>query len=81
MNNYDKILILHALDKSTNFLSLYENEFKDYYFSFNSEQESINCAKSLLGDLGGKSLIIYLGHGSFQDYMNLMIVIHMKSIS
>ncbi len=64
MNNYDKILILHALDKSTNFLSLYENEFKDYYFSFNSEQESINRAKSLLGDLGGKSLIIYLGHGS-----------------
>lgn len=63
MNNYDKILILHALDKSTNFLSVYEDEFKGYYFSFNSEKESINRAKSLLGDLERKSLIIYLGHG------------------
>jgi len=64
MNNYGKILILHALDKSTNFLSVYKEEFKDYYFSFNSEQESIYRAKSLLGDLEPKSLIIYLGHGS-----------------
>lgn len=64
MNNYDKILVLHALDKSTSFLSAYEVQFKDYYFSFNSERESINRAKSLLGDLEQKSLIIYLGHGS-----------------
>uniref|UniRef100_UPI004048FFB0 hypothetical protein n=1 Tax=Fulvivirga sp. TaxID=1931237 RepID=UPI004048FFB0 len=64
MNNYDKILILHALDQSTNFLSVYEAEFKDYYFSFNSEQASINRAKNLLGELESKSLIIYLGHGS-----------------
>jgi hypothetical protein len=64
MNNYYKILILHALDKSTNFLSVYKDEFKDYYFSFNSEPESINRAKILLGDLEKKSLIIYLGHGN-----------------
>jgi hypothetical protein len=64
MNNYDKILILHALDKSTDFLSVYKDEFKDWYFSFNSEKESIDRAKSRLGDLEPKSLIIYLGHGS-----------------
>lgn len=64
MNKYDKILILHALDNSTNFLSVFKEEFNDIYFSFNSEQKSIDSAKSLLGDLKPKSLIIYLGHGS-----------------
>jgi hypothetical protein len=64
MNDYNKILILHALDKSTSFLRVYEDEFKDFYFSFDSEQESIDRTKSLLGDLEPKSLIIYLGHGS-----------------
>lgn len=64
MNNYDKILILHALDNSTSFLSAFSEEFKDLYFSFNSTQESINQAKELLGSLEPKSLIIYLGHGS-----------------
>lgn len=64
MNKYDNILILHALDSSTNFLSVFKDEFKDIYFSFNSEQKSIDSAKSLLGDLEPKSLLIYLGHGS-----------------
>lgn len=64
MNNYNKILILHALDKSTAFLSAFSEQFKDFYFSYDSTQDSINKAKGLLGDLEPKSLIIYLGHGS-----------------
>ena len=64
MNNYNKILILHALDKSTAFLSAFGEQFKDLYFSYDSTQDSINKAKDLLSDLEPKSLIIYLGHGS-----------------
>jgi hypothetical protein len=64
MNNYEKVIILHALDKSTNFLTVFKDEFKNNYFSFNCEQDSINHAKRLLGELLQKSLIIYLGHGS-----------------
>lgn len=64
MNKYKKILILHALDKSTAFLCLFRDEFNDFYFSFDSSQESIDNAKGLLGELEPKSLIIFLGHGS-----------------
>lgn len=64
MNNYNKILILHAIDNSTAFLSAFSEPFKDLYFSFDSTLDSINKAKGLLGDLEPKSLIIYLGHGS-----------------
>ncbi len=64
MNNYNGILILHAVDNSTMFLNGFKKEFSDYYFSFDSTKESILKAKNLLGDLNPKSLIIYLGHGS-----------------
>ncbi len=64
MNNYDNILILHALDKTTSFLSVFKNEFDEYYFSFNSDAESVRLAKDKLGILDQKSLIIYLGHGN-----------------
>lgn len=64
MNNYNSTLILHALDESTSFLSKFKTEFNEIYFSFNSDRESIWQAKSLLGDLEPKSLIVYLGHGS-----------------
>lgn len=64
MNNYKNVLILHAFDSSTSFLDVFRKEFGDLYVSFDSDKESINKAKSLLGDLESKSLIIYLGHGS-----------------
>lgn len=64
MNNYNKILILHAQDNSTSFLSAFGNEFNDIYYSFDSNQKSVQKAKALLGDLEPKSLIIYIGHGS-----------------
>ncbi|NIJ45611.1 hypothetical protein FHR24_002079 [Wenyingzhuangia heitensis] len=64
MNNYNKIILLHAVDKSTVFLSKFEEEFRGYYHSFNSENDSIHKAKELIADLEPKSLIIYLGHGN-----------------
>lgn len=64
MNNYNGILILHAVDDSTMFLNVFKKEFSDYYLSFDSTKESILKAKNSLGDLNPKSLIIFLGHGS-----------------
>ncbi|KAF2079428.1 hypothetical protein [Flavobacterium sharifuzzamanii] len=64
MNDYKKILMLHAVDNSTLFLKNFEKEFSDYYVSFDSTNDSVLMAKRLLGDLNPKSLIIFLGHGS-----------------
>ncbi|WP_264552595.1 hypothetical protein [Flavobacterium sp. N2038] len=64
MNDYKRILILHAVDNSTLFLKSFEEEFSDYYVPFDSTKESIFMAKKLLGNLDPKSLIIFLGHGS-----------------
>lgn len=64
MNNYKSILILHAIDNSTLFLSKFKDELSGYYHSFSSDQTSISQAKTLIGDLEPKSLIVYLGHGS-----------------
>lgn len=64
MNSYENILILHAVESSTAFLFKFQEEFKTYYLSFNSEKESIANAKLILGNLEPKSLIVYLGHGS-----------------
>lgn len=64
MSSYKKVLILHAIDNSTAFLSVFKEEFKELYFPFDSCEDSINKAKGLIGDLEPKSLIIYLGHGS-----------------
>lgn len=64
MNNYKNIIIIHAVDNSTTFLSKFKEEFGVIYNSFNSDEKSIHKAKELIGDLEPKSLIIYLGHGS-----------------
>jgi hypothetical protein len=64
MNDYKGILVLHAVDDSTLFLNIFEKQFIDYYFSFDSTEKSISEAKKLLGNLEPKSLIVYLGHGN-----------------
>lgn len=64
MNNYERILILHALDDSTSFLERFKEELSDFYVSFTSNKESIQQAKETLGDLEEPSLIVFLGHGS-----------------
>lgn len=64
MHKYKQILIIHALDESTAFLNIFEKEFPQYYISFTENAESINTAKTSIGDLDDNSLIIYLGHGS-----------------
>jgi hypothetical protein len=64
MNNYKTIIILHALDSSTHFLSEFKEEFNSYYHVFTTNRASISQAKTLIGDLKPKSLIVFLGHGS-----------------
>ena len=64
MNEYNQIIIIHAVGNSTLFLDKFKEEFSEYYFSFNSNKESVIKAKYILGELNPKSLIIYLGHGS-----------------
>ncbi|TCI93644.1 hypothetical protein [Tenacibaculum sp. M341] len=64
MNNYKSIVIIHAKDNSTLFLSKFKEEFDNIYYSFSSDEKSIQKAKELICDLEPKSLIIYLGHGS-----------------
>ena len=64
MNDYKGILVLHAVDDSTLFLIIFEKEFGNYYFSFDSTEKSISETKILLGNLEPKSLVVYLGHGS-----------------
>jgi hypothetical protein len=67
MNNYKGILILHAIDESTLFLNKFKKEFNSHYKSFDTKQKSIDEAKSLLGSLEPRSLIIFLGHGSSSE--------------
>ncbi|WP_405247065.1 hypothetical protein [Cellulophaga sp. Asnod2-G02] len=64
MNKYKSVLIIHASDNSTLFLNKFKEEFEPIYYSFKSDEKSILKAKSLIGDLEPKSLIVYLGHGS-----------------
>ena len=64
MNNYESILILHALDSSTDFLKKNFDSFKTYYHCFDSSHESVGQAINLIQNLNNTSLIIYLGHGS-----------------
>lgn len=64
MNNYKSILILHALDNSTLFLGKFKEEFGNIYVPFDNNPKSILRAKTLIGDLEAKSLIIFLGHGN-----------------
>jgi len=64
MNKYKSVLIIHASDNSTLFLNKFQEEFEDIYSSFTSDEKSISKAKTLIGNLEPKSLIVYLGHGS-----------------
>jgi cobalamin biosynthesis Co2+ chelatase CbiK len=64
MPNYKDILVLHAIDGSTGFLSPFQHNFEKYYHGFDSKKESIQTAKTKLGGLESESLIIFVGHGS-----------------
>ena len=64
MPDYKDILILHAIDGSTSFLSTFQNHFEEYYHGFDSKKDSVQAAKEKIGDLESKSLIVFVGHGS-----------------
>lgn len=62
MHNYSEILILHPIDTSTKFLEPFKDSFEVNYYGFSSD--TIYDAKTKLGDLEPKSLIVFIGHGS-----------------
>lgn len=64
MNNYTDLLIIHPIDKSTQFLSEFRCHFEEHYYCFDGQRNKINEVKIKLGNLEEKNLIVYVGHGS-----------------
>lgn len=65
MRNNFKILIVHALDESTKFLSVFKENFGEHYFAITSnEQEEINKVHSKIKELNDDDIFIFLGHGT-----------------
>lgn len=59
----DNLFIIHALDHTTEFLSVFKNEFSDNYHPFTANEKSENEIIELLEGLPEDSIIVFLGHG------------------
>ena len=61
----NKILIVHALDESTEFLSVFKEAFEEHYFAITSnEREEIDKVHSKIKELNEDDIFIFLGHGT-----------------
>ena len=61
----NNILIVHALDESTVFLSVFKEAFEKYYFAITSnKQEEIDKVHSKIKELNDDDIFIFLGHGA-----------------
>lgn len=61
----NKILIVHALDESTKFLSVFKEAFEEHYFAITSnKQEEIDKVHSKIKALNEDDIFIFLGHGA-----------------
>ena len=61
----NKILIVHALDESTKFLSIFKEAFEEHYFAITSnEREEIDKVYSKIKELNDNDIFIFLGHGT-----------------
>lgn len=61
----NKILIVHALDESTKFLSVFKGDFEEHYFAITSnKQEEIDKVHSKIKELNEDDIFIFLGHGA-----------------
>ena len=61
----NKILIVHALDESTKFLSVFKEAFEEHYFAITSnKQEEIDKVHSKIKTLNEDDIFIFLGHGA-----------------
>ncbi|MGQ3013461.1 MAG: hypothetical protein ACT6QS_07130 [Flavobacteriales bacterium] len=63
MNSYRNIVLIHALDDSTAFLSDFKELNPNGYIEVGPEEESISGALEQLRTVQPLSLIIFLGHG------------------
>ncbi|MHC5311052.1 hypothetical protein ACYSNM_13495 [Myroides sp. LJL116] len=57
------MILIHALDETTKFLSIFERDFKDNLLIFNANDDSEKEVLSRLQDLSNISTIVFLGHG------------------
>lgn len=65
MINNSKILIVHSLDDSTEFLSVFKEAFEVYYFAIKSnKQEEIDKVHTKIKELNDDDIFIFLGHGA-----------------
>ena len=65
MINNSKILIVHTLDDSTEFLSVFKEAFEEYYFAIKSnKQEEIDKVHTKIKELNDDDIFIFLGHGA-----------------
>ena len=65
MMNNSKTLIVHALDESTKFLSVFKKNFEEHYFAITSnKQEEIDKVHSKIKELNDDDIFIFLGHGA-----------------
>ncbi len=65
MINNSKILIVHTLDDSTEFLSVFKEAFEKHYFAIKSnKQEEIDKVHTKIKELNDDDIFIFLGHGA-----------------
>tara|TARA_R110002072_G_scaffold287464_3_gene453105 strand:- start:8620 stop:9264 length:645 start_codon:yes stop_codon:yes gene_type:complete len=57
------IHIIHALDDTTEFLSVFKNYFNDNFFVIEPNVDSVNESISFLEQVPEEDLIVFLGHG------------------
>lgn len=62
MNKYD-ILIVHALDETTQFLLPFKEEFSEFYWEIKADHSNIQDTLNKISQKPKNSVIVFLGHG------------------
>ena len=62
MNKYD-ILIVHALDETTQFLLPFKEEFPEFYWEVKVDSSNIQDTLNKITQKSENSIIVFLGHG------------------
>lgn len=57
------LCFIHALDESTSFLSVFQEEFKENFFVIEPNNESVENAIKYIQKLPNNSIVVFLGHG------------------
>lgn len=58
-----KLYFIHALDESTSFLSVFQEEFQENFFVIEPNKESVDNSLKFLQSIPENSIVVFLGHG------------------